>query len=306
MARTSIIIPTHNRAALLPRAIESARAAGEDVEVIVVDDASTDETPTLCRNMAGIVYLRLEQNGGQANARNVGIGRSSGDFLAFLDDDDLRIPGSIDEQAELLGNNPELSFVYGQVAVGDPKDCRPTGELRPGHLPTGDLFWLLLDGNYIYLPSVLVRKSHFLAAGLFDPSVTGTEDWDAWIRLAEEHSVGVLPKPVGIYRDFTMTSGQTSSNKPRMARASARTLRKALRSPRAIAAGAERRREVHLRYMNSLWEYLVSEGRNALSSGRYRYAAMNFMTAVRLHPGRAVRPAAIASLLWDAARAKSS
>jgi glycosyltransferase involved in cell wall biosynthesis len=72
MARVSVIIPTHNRAAMLQRAIDSARHAGTDPEIVVVDDASTDETKSICSNLAGIVYHRIEHNVGQARARNAG------------------------------------------------------------------------------------------------------------------------------------------------------------------------------------------------------------------------------------------
>ena len=96
MARVSMIIPTRNRATLLPQAIESAKQAGQDLEIIVIDDASSDETPEICRKLANIVYLRMHRNVGLARARNAGIRKSTGEYIAFLDDDDLRIPGSID------------------------------------------------------------------------------------------------------------------------------------------------------------------------------------------------------------------
>src|SRR5216684_5678821 len=96
MPGISVIIPTHSRPKLLPRAIESARAAGTDVEIIVVDDASADDTAAACRELADIKYVRLDRNQGVAGARNVGLLASTGDFIAFLDDDDLRLPGSLE------------------------------------------------------------------------------------------------------------------------------------------------------------------------------------------------------------------
>ena len=94
MPSVSIIIPTHNRPHLLPRAVESARAAGTDVEIIVVDDASMDETASVCRELAGIKYIRLEPNQGVAGARNVGILASSSEFIAFLDERNARLSAS--------------------------------------------------------------------------------------------------------------------------------------------------------------------------------------------------------------------
>src|SRR5258705_921529 len=89
MSRTSVIITTNNRPALLPRAIDSARAAGREIEIVVVDDASSDETADLCRTIPGIKYVRVDRNQGVAGARNIGLVSSSGEYVAFLDDDDV-------------------------------------------------------------------------------------------------------------------------------------------------------------------------------------------------------------------------
>ena len=114
MPDVSIIIPTHNRPHLLPRAVESAQRAGRDVEVILVDDASTDATAKVARSLHGIKYIRLEHNEGVAGARNLGILASRADYIAFLDDDDLRLPGSLDAQVEALKENPERGLPAGR------------------------------------------------------------------------------------------------------------------------------------------------------------------------------------------------
>src|SRR3954470_23631066 len=107
----SVIITTHNRPHMLARAIESAREASQgDVEVVVVDDASSDETASVCRSISDINYVRVERNQGVAGARNLGILASHGAYLSFLDDDDLRLPGSLDRQVEALAPFPESGF----------------------------------------------------------------------------------------------------------------------------------------------------------------------------------------------------
>src|SRR5512132_3122266 len=115
MSLTSIIIPTHNRPHLLAGAVESALAAGSNIEVIVVDDASTDETASVCTSLRGIKYVRLERNQGVAGARNVGLLASCGEYVTFLDDDDLRLPCSVDEQVKLLELDKEAGLVFGQA-----------------------------------------------------------------------------------------------------------------------------------------------------------------------------------------------
>src|SRR3989442_9020007 len=117
MPSVSAIIPTHDRPHLLPRAVESARAAGTDVEIIVVDDASTDETAEVCRNLSDIKYVRVERNQGVAGARNIGLFASTAEYVAFLDDDDLRLPDSLDLQVAALEANPEAGFVCGAMIM---------------------------------------------------------------------------------------------------------------------------------------------------------------------------------------------
>jgi glycosyltransferase involved in cell wall biosynthesis len=288
---------------MLRRAIESAKYAGEDMEIIVVDDGSTDDTASMCRAMTGIIYVRLDRNlgGGRGGgpARNAGILKSTGKFLTFLDDDDLRMAGSVDRQANLLDQDENLGFVYGQVHTGDSERCEPTGDIRPSHCPTGDVFAEFLKRNFVFVPSVLVRRRAIDAVGLFDPFAAGSEDWDMWIRLAATHAVGALQEPVAIYRDFTPTSGQVSSNVPRMCKSAVYTLAKALNSPRAREIAPEIRLKMQSDRADSLWEYLMREGRNAISRNDFRYAARNYITAIRLNPARAWRLRGMANFMLD-------
>ena len=110
MPLVSIIIPTFNRADLLPHAVESALSAGEDVEVIVVDDGSEDDTPRVCASLPGIRYLRLNRNLGTPSARNVGVLHSRAEFVTALGDDDLRLPGSLEAQVRRLDESPQAAF----------------------------------------------------------------------------------------------------------------------------------------------------------------------------------------------------
>src|SRR5258707_4025426 len=107
MPRASIIITTRNRPHLLPRAVQSAQASGRDVEVVVVDDASSDQTAEVCKSFSGINYVRVEENLGAARARNVGLVASRGEYLSFLDDDDTRLANSLDAQIEALERDPQ-------------------------------------------------------------------------------------------------------------------------------------------------------------------------------------------------------
>src|SRR5262245_20302605 len=189
MPSVSTIITTYNRAELLPRAIESAMQAASDVEVIVIDDCSGDETPDVCAQLEGIRYVRLSRNHGLANARNVGIGECATEFIAFLDDDDLRLPGSLDRQLAVLKASDGAAFCYGQALIGDARRQLPTGEIYPLTCPQGDIFWKLLEHNFVPMPSVVARKSSLIAQHGFNTELTLIEDWDMWLRLSEEYLV---------------------------------------------------------------------------------------------------------------------
>jgi glycosyltransferase involved in cell wall biosynthesis len=290
MIKVSIIIPTHNRAEWLPDAIDSAKGAGgSDTEIIVVDDASQDNTQEICRATTGIRYLRFDQNVGLARARNAGIELSKGCYLVFLDDDDRRLPDSLNAQIELLDREPNLSFVYGPVLLANSLDCVPTGRIAPEECVTGDIFWRLLETNFIRVPSVLARKKLVEEAGGFDLTVRGVEDWLMWIRLAERLDVGAVDRPVAIYREPTRKSHQMSSNAASMAKFAARAQAIGLRLPKALNE-PEARQRVRLQYLDGLSWQLVEDGLEYLAEGDYFAALKSYFEAVRLHPTRALRP----------------
>jgi glycosyltransferase involved in cell wall biosynthesis len=286
VVQTSIIIPTYNRAALLPLAIESAKRAGEDVEVIVVDNGSVDDTPQVCRETSGIRHLRLEVNVRQARARNAGIQISEGKYLVFLDDDDQLLPNSLAERVNLLESDARLGFAYGPVLIGDSINCLPTGETNEAQCIEGDLFWPLLESNFILIHSVIARRSLVEAAGLFDPEVVGAEDWLLLMQLSEKHLTGLVNEPVAIYRMFTRKSGQTSSNRIEMCRAAARAQAKGLQLPRALASPAARQ-AIRQRCLDMLTMSLISEARSDLKHARPLSAAKYMREALRLNPRRA-------------------
>jgi glycosyltransferase involved in cell wall biosynthesis len=207
MPRVSIIITTHSRPRLLPRAVESARLACSDAEVVVVDDASTDETAAVCRSLEGIRYVRVERNRGVAGARNVGLFASGCEYITFLDDDDERLPGSLDVQLGRLEAEPQAALIYGQALVVDGREGK--GErYYPSACPQGDVFWELLGQNFIPAGSVLFRRSCLLRVGLLDEGVPGLDDWDLWIRMAELFPFIAAELPVYAWRRSTPARGR--------------------------------------------------------------------------------------------------
>ena len=290
MARVSVIIPTHSRPHMLARAVESAWGAGSDVEVVVVDDASTDETREVCRSLEGIRYVRIEQNQGVAGARNVGLLASSADLVALLDDDDLRLPGSLDLQVAALEANTEAGFVCGGMLMAD-QEGRLTGEVfAPGHAG-GDVFRELLELALPVMPlSVVIRKECFTRVGLFNARLPGIDDWDMLVRVAELYPAAVVEEAVGVYRQPTPTSGQGSSSQARQLARAARHQLELLRLPRAAALTTAERRALRRRTLKRIADTLLLNSARHLREGSYRHAFGGSLTALRLCPSRALRP----------------
>ena len=291
MPIVSVIIATHNRATLLPRAVKSAQESGTDVEVIVVDDASTDETAEVCRGMSGIRYLRVERNQREGGARNIGIINSTGDYLTFLDDDDVRLPGSIDLQLKALTASPEAGLIYGQAFIAD-QNGLATNDFYPPRCPQGDVFWELLSQNFIPCGTVLFSRSCLYRTGLLDESVPGVEDWDLWVRIASLYQVIAVDQPLMVWRKSTPASQQATSRAAQMAKMSGVLLRrKWLKLPRAAAAPRDQRRHVRQEFSRNLASHLVFETARALAIGHFSGAQKNALAALRLHPLASVRVA---------------
>ena len=308
MPTVSVIIATHNRSALLPRAIESAHAAGGNVEVLVVDDASTDETADVCRIIPGIRYLRLERNQQEAGARNIGILNSSGDYITFLDDDDVRLAGSLDLQLKALSSAPEVGLIYGQARIADQSGLA-TEDVYPRRCPQGDVFWELLGQNFIPCGTAVFRRSCLFRTGLLDQSVPGMEDWDLWIRIASLYQVMALEQPLMVWRKSTPVSGQATSHAGEMASMSTSLFRrKWLNLPRAAEGSARKRRQARQQFSKNMASHLVFETARAFLTGHFLGAQKNALAALRLHPCASVRVAATYTLrlLLESAKGRFS
>lgn len=184
----SVVIPTHNRARLLPEAIDSVLAQTYgNVEIIVVDDGSIDETPSALEPYRDrIVYLRQE-NRGRSAARNAGIAVSSGEYLAFLDSDDVFLPDKLTTQVGFLVEHPDVDVVYGHGYILTDRGIE--GPLPPALLTpvTSDDPMVVLKRllrRSLFPPHLaLIRTSALDPNQLFDESLEVLEDWDFWLRL---------------------------------------------------------------------------------------------------------------------------
>ena len=288
MPKASIIITTHNRPHLLPRAVNSARASGTDIEIVVVDDASSDRTAEVCQALPNINYVRVERNQRVAGARNIGLVASSGEYVSFLDDDDVRLAGSLDEQIAILQKEPPAGLIYGQAIPED-----HTGKQHnpyPFDCPQGDIFWELLSYNFIPCGSAVFRRSCLSRVGMLDDSVAGVDDWDLWVRIAEIYPIIASQSPVIVWRQPTPTSGQGSSKTVDLIALSRRQLRERwLKLPRAASAPEQKRRDAWRGFSRIVSEHLVWETTRALAEARLRNARESAFLLLRLHPAGPLR-----------------
>src|SRR5262249_5842186 len=156
--------------------VNSALASGSEMEVIVVDDASVDATASVCASLNNIQYIRLMENHGTAGAGNVGIKAGHADFICFHDDDGLEVPRAVDGLVELLEAQPSAGLAYGQIFVGD-ETLSPIEGPCPAEIMQGDLFWRLVEGNFIPTLSVLFRKDCLSHVGMVNPALKGVDDY---------------------------------------------------------------------------------------------------------------------------------
>ncbi len=189
----SVIIPTYNSAPYLSEALESVFAQTHTcLEVLVIDDGSTDNTAAVMADYTDrTVYIRQVQSG-PSRARNRGIAKAKGAYIAFLDADDIWLPAKLEKQLRAFQQDPEASLVYSRSV--DFRD-RTGKELRiyPREIHSGMLFDLLLTAPLFLLSSVVVRNQVLKELGGFDEGLTTAEDTHLYLRIARNHKIIGVP-----------------------------------------------------------------------------------------------------------------
>jgi len=189
MSKVSVIIPTHNRAECLRSAITSVlNQTFQNFEIIVIDDASRDHTQEVIAdlNNARIKVIHNQVSKGAAGSRNIGIMKSSGEYVAFLDDDDEWLPEKLKIQTYLLDSSPpEVGGVCTGRFIIEKTDGRVLSMYNP---EISDLS----KGNFITTSSLLLRRDCFEKCGLFDESMPTCSDYDMWIRISKHFSFKII------------------------------------------------------------------------------------------------------------------
>jgi glycosyltransferase involved in cell wall biosynthesis len=191
----SVIIPTHNRAGLLPRAVCSILGQSHPAEeIIVVDDGSTDHTERLLRSEFPCVKYVRQENRGVAAARNRGIREARGEWLAFLDSDDEWLPRKLERQLGALRKEPDFLLCHtNEIWIRRGKRVNP---MRKHAKSGGQIFEECLPLCVVSPSSVIVHGSLFERVGLFDQSLPACEDYDLWLRVCSRYPVLFLEEPL--------------------------------------------------------------------------------------------------------------
>lgn len=200
----SVVLPTFNRAGLLPRAMTTVLSQDySNLELIVVDDGSTDNTPGIVAGLTDerVKYCRLEQQRGAALARNAGIGIAQGSLIAFQDSDDEWLPGKLSQQVRAIGaRGDSLGFAYTSF-WRERNGFRERVPSSSQVLRRASEFDRLLRGNYIGMPTLIVTRSCLEATGEFDETMHSLEDWDLMLRLARVAEGAFIDEPLVIVHE---------------------------------------------------------------------------------------------------------
>jgi glycosyltransferase involved in cell wall biosynthesis len=204
----SVIITTYNRDKYLEEAIYSVlNQTYLNIEVLVIDDGSVKNyAEQICVKYSNCTY-HYKINGGLSSARNYGIEKAKGEFIAFLDDDDFWKPLKIEKQIKVLVENSSIDCVHSAAAVVD-ENSELTGQTigaskNKAHKRSGYVFWNALGSWVVKSPTPLIRKSVFKADLMFDESIKVGEDVDFYQRMFYRHKVFYLEEPLAFYREYT-------------------------------------------------------------------------------------------------------
>ena len=204
-ALVSVVIPVYNGSAYLEQAIRSVLAQTyPHIEIIAVNDGSTDESAQILARVGTQVRVISQANAGVAAARNAGIANARGEFICFLDQDDYWRPEKVAEQVARFRSSDRVGLVHTDVICHNEHNNNFTNHINPADPKqmVGDCYERLLMGNAICNSSVMVRKSLIDIVGLCDPRIRGNtvQDYDLWLRVASVSHLDCVPKRLTVFR----------------------------------------------------------------------------------------------------------
>jgi glycosyltransferase involved in cell wall biosynthesis len=194
----SVIIPTYNRLDFLLEAIESVQSQDYDhLELIVVDDGSTDGTKDKLKDME-ITYIFIEHSGRPGYVRNMGVKQSRGEYIAFLDSDDLWERGKIKRQIDYFAKHPQIHLCHTREVWL--RGSKIISQSKQKHKRSGYIFSDALKKCIIGPSSVIMERRVFNKLGMFHPDIEIAEDYELWLRYCSRYPVGYIDEPLTVKR----------------------------------------------------------------------------------------------------------
>lgn len=207
----TVVVPTYNGQRFVADTLKSVLAQTQpSVELIVVDDGSTDSTCDVVRSVAPAAQLHTKRNGGVSAARNLGLAKARGRFVIFLDQDDIWHPDMLRLQVQWLDEHPSHAVAVCRYHHWFPREdgqypsaeatWPPRVELAVDPDFTGAVYHQFLMDCWALTSGTLIRREALLACGGFDETLPYSEDWELWLRLSRTHQFALLQWPPVLYR----------------------------------------------------------------------------------------------------------
>lgn len=201
MPKVSVVIPFYNGKEFIAQAINGIlRQTYTDYEIIVMDDGSSDDSKKALECFDGKIRYFYQQNKGISSARNRAIKEAKGEYIALLDQDDIWYPEKLQKQVELMEKNKNLGLIYGDCHYINEKGEIISRVFERQKYYSGRIFKDLIMGNFIPIPTVLIRKSALDKVGLFLENYTFAEEYELFIRISKDYDVGFINEPLAGYR----------------------------------------------------------------------------------------------------------
>ena len=278
MVTISIIIPAYNSESTIAETIQSVQnQTFSDWEMLIIDDGSTDQTVAKVNKISDQrISIFSYQNAGVAVARNRGLSLAKGNFIAFLDADDLWTSDKLEEQLIALQKNDKAGVSYSWTIDFEDGVANSFSRRKPIFF-SGDVYSDLLIYNFLANGSnPLIRRNAIESIGKFDPMCVPAEDWDFYLRLAKQWPFVVVPKHQILYRQSTQSG---SSNVSAMEKGSLLTIQKTYQSVPLVLQGLKNK-SLALLYEYCAQRYLQCS--NDMTG--VHQAAFKLRQAIGFHP----------------------
>jgi glycosyltransferase involved in cell wall biosynthesis len=199
--KVSVVIPTYNHARYLPYALNSViNQSYPNLEVLVIDDGSTDRTAELVKPYRSIINYVYKKNGGTPSALNLGLSLATGKYICWLSADDMLIEEKVAKQVGLMDSDPSLGFSYTSYVVIDAKGTKQYDVNSPYFPDRQEMVTKLMEGCFINGSSVMMRSSALKIVGNFDENLPQAHDYDLWFRFIRHFACGFLAERLLAYR----------------------------------------------------------------------------------------------------------